>query len=235
MIYKPEVTSASIVAIGAFNPAIFSPDWLEANGLIGSDDAKEMRDKPNLIITHQVTVLEAAGFVLQVDENRFNVSSKGVVTPALRDLVMGIFEVLPHSPINALGQNFDTMFKFLDEKAYHQVGDALAPKSIWGKVFDSEKFVAGLERLVIKIEEGKRFGEVKTANCTNVTISRGATSFPAINFSYNDHHDLTKDRVEGQTSAEQAASIVRSSWEESWRFSGDVFKRLIDLTLAKDV
>jgi hypothetical protein len=37
--YTAEILASTIVAVGDFNPAIFTADWLEANGLIGSDDA----------------------------------------------------------------------------------------------------------------------------------------------------------------------------------------------------
>ena len=39
MIYSAEVPSSLIVVNVDFNPAIFSPDWLEANNIIGADDA----------------------------------------------------------------------------------------------------------------------------------------------------------------------------------------------------
>ena len=39
-----DIFGSSVVAVGAFNPAIFSPDWLERNKLIGQDDAVRVFD-----------------------------------------------------------------------------------------------------------------------------------------------------------------------------------------------
>ena len=45
MAYNAEILASAIVAIGDFNPAIFTPDWLERNGLIGKDDADAAREE----------------------------------------------------------------------------------------------------------------------------------------------------------------------------------------------
>lgn len=234
VLYKPEVISASVVAIGAFNPAIFTPDWLERNGLIGSDDANGMRAAENLVVTRQVTLLEAESFTLQVEQNKFTASCKGVLTPALRDLVIGIFELVSHTPIRALGQNFDTLFKFLDEASYHRVGDVLAPKSLWGNVYSADRFAIGLDKLIIKIQEGQRFEKFHSNNCRNIIVERGATSFPAINFTYNDHHELAENRADGRSQAEDAAEILRNEWETAWHDATQTFRQIIDLALAKE-
>lgn len=230
MLYKPEVTSATIVAIGAFNPAIFTPDWLEGNGLVGKDDANGIRDAANLVITRQVTVLEAESFALQIDEEKFQATCKGVLTPALRDLVLGILELLPQTPIRALGQNFDTVFKFFDEAAYHRVGDVLAPKDIWEKVYAEENRAIGLGTLTIQIQDGTR-GKLRSADSRNITIQRTAAKFPAIRFAYNDHHDFA-EASDDRTSAEHAAEVLRTTWEDAWHDSSRVFNQVLELVLG---
>lgn len=232
MLYKPEVSTANIVAIGAFNPAIFTPDWLEGNGLIGKDDAASMMEAANLVVTRQITVLEAESFVLQIDEDKFQASCKGVLTPALRDLVLGIFELVPHTPISALGQNFDTLFKFFDEAAYHRVGDVLAPKSIWRKLYPDEDRAIGLGNLTIMIQDGTR-SDLRSANSRNITVQRVVAKFPAIRFAYNDHHDLVATPRDDCTPAEHAAEILRTTWEDAWHESGRIFEQAIELALVE--
>lgn len=75
MAHKPETFSSSIVAIGDFNPAIFSPDWLERNDLIGEGDAETAREGNygrQMLVSHQVSTFETAWFALQVLENQFH-------------------------------------------------------------------------------------------------------------------------------------------------------------------
>lgn len=102
----PEIFSSSIVAVGAFNPAIFSPDWLERNTLIGAEDAETARQSTALIISQQVSVVDTDWFTLQVLDNQLTLSSKGVLSPTLRDLAVGIFSLASQTPVTALGMNF---------------------------------------------------------------------------------------------------------------------------------
>ena len=64
MSFSLEIFNASIVLVGDFNPAIFTPDWLESHQLIGPADAKTARDDVNIFISHQVTRLETEWFIL---------------------------------------------------------------------------------------------------------------------------------------------------------------------------
>ncbi|MGB5613484.1 MAG: hypothetical protein WBM67_12595, partial [Sedimenticolaceae bacterium] len=62
MAYTAEIFTSTIVALGNFNPAIFSPDWLEQSGLIGADDAAGIRegaDGNQLVLSRQVTTCES--------------------------------------------------------------------------------------------------------------------------------------------------------------------------------
>lgn len=228
--YKPEFVSGNIVALGAFNPAIFSPDWLEKNGLIGPDDAAQIREGKNCFVSRQLTQLEAENFKLVAEENKLQVNSKGALTPALRDFVMGIFELLPHTPLIAIGLNFDTQFRFFDVAAFHRVGDTLAPKNVWGKVFAADKFIAGLESITIKIQEGTR-EKLESNNCRNITLRRVVADYPAINLSYNDHYDLTEIETKERSQTEEAVGILKSQWEATWQEAIPAFSRIIDLAL----
>lgn len=216
MIYKPEVVSANIVALGAFNPAIYTPDWLLSNGLIGEGEAESIRQSQNIVISHQITVLEGLTFILQVEEEKFQLTCKGVVTPALRDLAAGVFELLPHTPLTALGLNFDTLFRFFDTAAYHRVGDALAPKDIWAKIYPKEEHALGLQNLVVKVQAGSRDEGPNTRDCKNFSVQPGVTDYPSIRFAYNDHRDIAERAVHGRLQAEVAAEVLRSDWELAW-------------------
>jgi hypothetical protein len=49
MAHTLEVWSAQIVAVGSFNPAIFSADWLEKNRLLGESDSEFARKSQSYV------------------------------------------------------------------------------------------------------------------------------------------------------------------------------------------
>ena len=118
--HTAEIFTSSVVAVGDFNPAIFSPDWLEGNKLIGKSDADTVRESKSMISSHQVTSFETKWFALQVLENRFSLTSKDALSPALKDLAVGIFQLVPHTPVTAVGLNFLAHFKLTSEEEYHR-------------------------------------------------------------------------------------------------------------------
>ena len=91
--------------VGDFNSAIFSPDWLDRYDLIGKDDveiAHEGELSSALIVAHEVTTFETKWFALQVLENQLSIRSKDALSPALKDLAVGIFQLVPHTPVKAV-------------------------------------------------------------------------------------------------------------------------------------
>jgi hypothetical protein len=50
---------------------------------------------------------------------------------ATRDLMIGTFELLDHTPVTALGVNREFRYQLESEKSWHLLGDTLAPKDGW--------------------------------------------------------------------------------------------------------
>jgi hypothetical protein len=59
---KPEVFQSTIICVGAFNPPIIRPEWLNRHKLIGNDDANEARRSVSLLTTPQVSQFETQWF-----------------------------------------------------------------------------------------------------------------------------------------------------------------------------
>jgi hypothetical protein len=232
--HTAEIFASSILVVGDFNPAIFSPEWLERNDLIGSDDANSVRDgdeRKSLVISHQVAAFETKWFSLQVLENQFTLTSKDALSPAFKDLAVGIFQLVPHTPVIAAGLNFFGHFKLANEEAYHKVGDVLAPKQIWNTLFPDES--AGIADLTMRIQRWKR-GEpsVKTKDEKRIAIQPSAKIKFGAFLSYNDHHDLTASEEDGLRPAERVAGIIDSQWESSWKDAVRVFDGLLSMALS---
>ena len=231
MLYQPEILSANIVILGSFNPAIFSPDWLEQNQLIGPDDAKVIRSSENFVVTRQIAQLESETFRLLVDENKYQANCAGVAGPLIRDLTMGVLELLPHTPLRAVGLNFDIQYRFHDRDAYYKVGDALAPKSIWLEILGDPDHSIGLEQLRIIVQDGKRGEKLNSPNSKTVSVQRGGTLM-TIRLSYNDHHEFV-NHLERTAAAEAAIEILKDQWHKQLQIAEQTFEQVIRLANAQ--
>lgn len=230
-----EISSSAIVAVGNFNPPIFTPDWLERNKLIGEDDAEGARKDPGLVISPQVTRFETELFALQVLERQFALTSKGPLHPMLKDLAIGIFTLLPQTPITALGLNFQAHYKLSDEADYHKIGDILAPKEIWRSLFPGENESVGLMSLTMGVDpykrddKGKKIGDRKS-----FTVQPSGKVPRGVFFAVNDHHQIDDERRgKDVTSAEYAVKITDTLWQKTWDESMHVFASIIEQCLAK--
>src|SRR5260370_4719802 len=125
----PEISGATVVLVGSFNPKIFQPEWFARQQLLPQAEADASDIK---LIVQQVCHFETERFIMQVTEERFLAATKPNANPApLRDLVQGAFYILEHTPVTAMGLNYQMHFAMESEKVWHQIGDKLAPKEGW--------------------------------------------------------------------------------------------------------
>src|ERR1700738_4905094 len=104
----PEISAGTVVLLGSFNPKIFQPEWFARQQLLPQPEADAADIK---ILIQQVCHFETERFVIEVTDQRFEASSKPSANPApLRDLVRGIFFVLEHTPVTAMGLNYQMHF-----------------------------------------------------------------------------------------------------------------------------
>src|SRR5437868_2212105 len=69
---------------------------------------------------------------LNVTRDKFtSMSTEKAKHIALRDLVLGKFQMLEHTPTSRLGMNRSMNFLLHDEKKWHRLGHLLAPKEPW--------------------------------------------------------------------------------------------------------
>lgn len=223
---------SSLIALGAFNPAILSPDWLERHDLIGAEDADMARQGTNLFITHQVAQFEGPYFALQVFENQFSLTSKGAMTPLFKDLFIGIFTILSQTPITAIGLNFTGHYKLANIGDYHRIGDVFAPKNIWRSLFPSTEQAAGLANLTIRIDPMNRDNLVQISrDYKNITLQPSTVVKNGIFLAYNDHRDIAQSSQNARLPAERAVAIVDNDWDSSNEFAKSLFEELLGKAL----
>ena len=207
--------SAAIVAVGAFNPAIFTPDWFESNGLIGPADLEASRQEGrDLVVTNRLARFQTDHFWIQVIEEQLSVNLKpGVpISPILADIAKGVFTLLPHIPLTAIGINVFAHFKCTVDE-YYRVGDELAPKTIWDDIFRDREHSVGVENLVMQVRPVARGAEIKDQSSARVTVQPSNKIENGILLSYNDHYDLLNYPIDGKTPAEKAGHLLEKQWD----------------------
>jgi hypothetical protein len=226
----PQVSGGSIVALGHFNPLIFRPDWLREKELvIGSDFDGIAVD----IIHPDVVQFRLPWGILQVDRDRFSISATQEPLVRLSDLFVKCFQLLPETPITAVGLNRDVHFRTDGQRQRDRVGDVLAPKDFWHGFVDNEDQRAGglrsltMEQAVAK--EGRRarldggFGwiHVKVEPSVLPTVPFG------IYVHVNDHHDLTAP--EAHANGRIVAELVAEKWDSSVKAAEGWIDRIMEL------
>lgn len=189
------IQTASIVLRGQFNPAILSPGWLLAEGLLGP---KEALDVHSQVIVNQLSQFHVSWLQCQVTEDQMAVNTdEPPEFERLRDVVVGILKTLPHTPVGAMGINRTFHFQMPSWDDWHELGDALAPKRFW------EEFLhlPGTETVSI---QGNRTDEF--AGRLLITVQPSRVVKTGIYVSVNDHYVLEK--VDKQPATRSDARMV---------------------------
>lgn len=123
-------TSVSIVLLGQFNPAIFSPAWIEKIGLVSADEAAAADVK---LIHRDIAAFSLGAYEFDVRRRRFSIDVTTEPFVAALDAVLVIFgEQLRHTSITEFGINYLAHFSVGDATARLQLGRTLAPLVPWG-------------------------------------------------------------------------------------------------------
>ena len=207
---EPEISAASIVMIGHFNPQIFQPFWLAHHDVISEEEA----ESANIGFVHpEITRFSLEGeFTIQVERERFSMDR--AVAPLIRiaDITCRIFgDLLPHTPIHQVGINRMIHFDVGSQSAREEIGLKLAPREPWGdwgrlvSAGDGERH-GGLLSLTLTQRElsDRPAGWVQAKLEPSQVIGRGRTG---IYMEINDHYDLAK-KSDG---ADEIVEIVRTS------------------------
>src|SRR5258706_15598342 len=95
-----ELDGASIVLLGRLNPAIFHPAWFAANDLIRPEEGAKATIQ---IISPEIPSFDLGWMRVLTQAERFTASCSGPDGfEPMRDLVVGAFMLLEHTPIERL-------------------------------------------------------------------------------------------------------------------------------------
>lgn len=127
-----------------------------------------------------------------IDESKFG---------PLRDLAIGVFQLLEFTPIKQIGINREIKYEMPNIDAWHSVGHTLAPKEYWLTYVKSP----GMSSLTIRAErDDARKGML------NVTVSPSSDPPFSVVIGINDHVEL-----DANSTAADANLVIMQDWEKS--------------------
>ena len=232
---SPQVSAASIVAIGHFNPLIFGRDWLKDKEIVVGNDFEKLK---TLIVHPDLVSYELPWGNFQADRNNFTIGTTREPLVRVHDFFVRCFQFLPETPIRAVGINREVHFETASEAARDHVGDVLAPKDFWGDFVQSGgQKTGGVRSLIMEQsipKEGRlvrtdgRFGYVwaRVEPSTRRDIRYG------IFMQVNDHFDLVTppDRLSNGLAV---ADLVAEKFEGSIKNSERLIDRVMGLADAR--
>ncbi len=196
----PEFPGANIVLRGSFNPAIFQPAWLWHQNLIskGQLDAVEVQ-----MISPQLASYQVERTQIQVTPDLFQVATDGEpIEDVLRDLTVGTFRVLRHTPISMVGINRHGHYPTPSEEAWHAVGNELAPKAFW-QTFTKDP---GMQTLTIRSMRDDNF-----TGYIDISLQPSFRVRIGVFISINDHIQIAD--IEHPEGADQIIDALEANWD----------------------
>ncbi len=214
---QPEIEEASIVVLGDFNPAIFHPLWFANNGLIRPQEAEAANTE---IVHREVAAFAVDWLVINVTQARFQAQTKqGPYYEPLRDLVLGVLDLLSHTPVRSVGLNRHFHYQAKSEEYWHSIGHRLAPKNDW------EQFLhqPGMRSLQM---EGQRTDDY--AGSVRVIVEPSNQVVPGIYVMVNDHYDI--DELDTRSVGTRTARrIVDAKWTHAMDLSHRIASHIVNL------
>jgi len=204
MIPQIKEKKLQIVLVGNFNPHIFHPQWFISQKLLGQKEGESAKIE---IIHPDIAIFSLDWLRLEVTRERLvAISNYDQYNEVIKDLIIGTFSVLQHTPMKMLGINHTYISEVSDEAIWKGIGDKLAPKDIWGKFMKKP----GLRSLIV---ESNEFENEIYKNIVRVTVdpAKGRLN---LRLNINDHFELI-NIDENSLGSNGIISILKDEWANS--------------------
>jgi len=214
-----EAKEFSIVFLGQFNPAIINPTWMFLKDIISEAAQKQALENPNYISHPEISQFKLDYCNVQTTKDKYIITStqEGYFR-TLIEHTLAIFSYLGETPINQLGINLTHHYQLRNKDEYTEIGDTLAPKSIWNPITKNP----GLKKLEMRSERSDQYkGEINTHFGVSPGFEMG------IRIQVNDHYILY-DKTDSDINASRANAVLKDSWEASVKRSMMIIEGLID-------
>lgn len=207
---------------GSFNPRIFQPAWLAAQGLIREAES----ENAEIGIVHSEVVSYALDWArIEVERERLAIASTGKSeTPEqLRDLAIGVLEILSHTPVYLVGLQFWGHYALKDQEARDRLGRTLAPP----EPFERHLVSPGVTTL--RMTGGRPDGDDPDGDGLSIVIEPSNRVKPnGVYISIADQYDLADEDDPG-VDARLAIACLKNKWSSSLKRAGEIPSTILSL------
>jgi len=200
-----QIRVLSLVFLGDFNPVILQPYWLAEKKLIREQEAQDAKVD---IIHNDLSRIDLGWMNFDIQRSRFELrTSQTPYFEPLRDLCVGIFEILKETPVKSLGINHVFYYALPKKEMYYDFGNVLAPLKNW------DNFIHDPRLLQLEIHEETRIDGLNGYYRVKINPSEQKLSTPyGISININDHFSL-KDGDSGRRG--EILEILKKRWKSS--------------------
>lgn len=207
-----EIEGVNVVLLGSFNPKIFQPAWFAHYGLIRQEEAEAAE---NVVVVPELVAFTTAWLTVQVAPERFFVATADTSRfEAVRDLVLGTFRLLEHTPFDRMGINRNMHYRVPSEERYVAFGHFIVPTAPWDRILDDPRTrsvtVEGFQtrngervKIIVKLEPSIRVS-------TGVFIST------------NEHYELS-----GTDAGRRLMIALEKNWEDAQMAARQIAEHLL--------
>lgn len=211
---EPDIHEHSIVLVGDFNVLIYQPLWFANEGLIRENEAKNATIE---IMHRDVVTFSMEWLRFQAFPDRVIFSTKlGSYFEIIRDLVIGTFSLLEHTPIRMLGINYNSHTQMPQNWRWEDFQKSLNG----GGLLDS--FSTGVVKS-LSIENSRDYNALEGIH--NVRIEPSSQLGNGILINTNDHYVLREKEPVGSRLAVQTV-------KEQWTKSSEASKKFREIVLS---
>lgn len=204
--------SLSTVLLGRFNPLIFSPEWLQTNGVIGPDEASEAREAGIEVMAPNLSSINLGSMKLVVEDQRYTLIVGDEPLIRAKDFPATCFSLLRHTPVQAVGLNYNVTLVGNDGESWHRFGDTFAPKGPWGDFLadESGERLGGLRAMVMEQHNGPdpRWGY------TRLTID-AQENLPPLHATLNVNNHFKVGSGDSIGSGADAYKLIEELWDQA--------------------
>lgn len=228
---EPEIDGISIVLVGNFNPAIFTPAWFVLHGLLPQAVA-DSEELAKLAVAHpELTHFQTDWLNLQVTTDKFNAETRLAPHVRVRDLVVRVFkEYLYHTPLRAFGINRNVHFRVRDFSARDRIGRKLAPVEpwgVWGQQLGDSGHQGGMTSLTMRQVNVKGRPAGDQINVTVEPSNRIPEGAPGVYVGVNDHY--TTGEADGHESGGRLMEILEQNFDSSVACGENIIDHIMSL------
>jgi len=210
---KIEIETRSLVLVGEFNPMIFQPMWFSHYGLVGEKEANDAKIK---IIHKDVVIFELDWVTIEINRQQFiAITNKPAYYPFVKDLIVGIFTLLSHTPIKKMGINMEVHYNIYNKEIKTELERKLYPYKIFEQQFDNPVF-----NKVEFTEERKD----SYKGFTKIDIEPSNISENGIFFSINDHFEVMDEKK--SIGSSEIMKIFTENWEISYENGLQIIEKI---------